>query len=395
MKLLESYSLAAGQKVDKMDLVSKFFPLPFQRFILFQPFSKPSKNYDLWNEVLETIIPILGKYGITLVQTGGKGEPGFNGCYQTQGQTSIAQLVYLVENSLAVLSTDSAICHLAGHFNKPLVMLTSNNFANVVSPYFGDKSRQIILEPNKEKFPRPSFALEENPKAINSIPPESISAAIFKLLGLNPSIQVKTNYVGPLFYSKTVECVPDQIVQLGSLGINSSIVRLDYHFNEENAANQISTTPGIIVADKPINLDILTRIKPNLREIAFVLNTDTPDRITADYVKKIKSLGIRFNFLSYETDEKKKNALKFQFHEYGLIHFKSNNIPNEVESLDFNRVYYKTSKILLSNKCVYPSYAAYLEGLPVNSMTPPPQKIINRPEFWRDVENYYLLSDIS
>ena len=75
MNLIESYSLQAGAKIDKPFILQKFFPLAVQKYIVLQPFSKPSKSYDLWNDVTDILKPILSQNGIEIVQIGAKGEP--------------------------------------------------------------------------------------------------------------------------------------------------------------------------------------------------------------------------------------------------------------------------------------------------------------------------------
>ena len=145
MNIAKLYSLASGQKIGKVWTLEKYYPIPFDNFIVIQPYSKLSKCYGFWPDVLTLIAPILEKNGIKILQCGDKNEPGLNYCYHTQGATSWGNLEYLVSKSRLVLTTDSISSHLAGHFNKPLVVLISNNFKSCIGPYFGDKTKQIIL----------------------------------------------------------------------------------------------------------------------------------------------------------------------------------------------------------------------------------------------------------
>ena len=56
MKLIENYSLQSGQKIKTISLLEKFYPISLDKFILIQPFSKSSKSYDLWQDVLKYYI---------------------------------------------------------------------------------------------------------------------------------------------------------------------------------------------------------------------------------------------------------------------------------------------------------------------------------------------------
>ena len=66
MHLIQAYSLTAGQKIDKIHTNEKFFALPFDYYILIQPWSKNSKNYSLFSEVLNLIFPLLEKTGLKI-----------------------------------------------------------------------------------------------------------------------------------------------------------------------------------------------------------------------------------------------------------------------------------------------------------------------------------------
>ena len=233
MKLVENYALQVGQKIDKMWTLEKYFPLPFNDFIIVTPFSKPSKNYSYWVEVLSLIHPIFEKNNIKILQCGGKDEPSLPFCVNLQGQTNWGQLQYLISKSKLVLSTDTAAAHLAGHYNKPLVVLISNNFKECVSPYFGDKEKQVIFEPDRSTK-NPSFTLDEGEnKQINEIKPEDIVKAVFKLLNIDFDYPYKTLQIGRAYNARTIESVPDQIVDFSKLGVNSLIIRMDYLFNEQ------------------------------------------------------------------------------------------------------------------------------------------------------------------
>jgi len=144
MNIAELYSLSSGQKINKIHTCEKYFPIPSENFIVIQPWTKQSKCYDNWAETISILLPYLRKNNIQIIQVGAANEAPLQHCIYTQGQTSWGQLQYIISKAKLVLSCDSISSHLAGHYNKPLIVLISNNFKECVSPYFGDKSKQII-----------------------------------------------------------------------------------------------------------------------------------------------------------------------------------------------------------------------------------------------------------
>lgn len=394
MKLLESYSLTAGQKIGKIHTAEKFYPLPFNDFILIQGFSKPSKCYSYWNTVIEILKPILDKNNITLLQVGGKDEPKLNHCFQTQGQTNWGQLEYLVSHAKLVLCTDSISSHLAGHYNIPLVVLTSNNFSECVSPFFGEKSKQIILEPNRA-IQNPLFALDEGPKKqIDEIPPEKIAQSVCQLLNLDFHYNYQTVRAGEFYNHKLIEMVPDCNIDISKVGITSIIVRMDFLFDETVLEKQLQISPCSITTNRPISKEILEKYRARIPEIIYILD----DNHSIEFVNLLEKMAFNYHLATYQ-DGPKLNDLKLAYLDYRLIHTKNIFNPRSDNLLknmvDWNKVYYQSGKNLLSKGRVYPSKAAWLRNLPINSLQEEKQVVINHPDFWLETENFYLWREIA
>ena len=101
MHLIETYALNCGLKIDKPFIYEKYCPIPFDKYISFQPCSKySSKSYDLWQEVIDQIVPILQEDEIHVVQIGGKDEKPIKNCYHLQGKTNINQAAYIIKRGL-------------------------------------------------------------------------------------------------------------------------------------------------------------------------------------------------------------------------------------------------------------------------------------------------------
>ena len=194
MHLLSQYALASASKISRPFILEKFFPTSFNKYITLHSTSKPSKSYSFFSEVISIIKSVLDKENIQIIQIGGQSDNKIRGIIDLCGATNINQTAYLIKNSLLHLGIDSFPIHFADFYNKPIVGLYSNNFIGCVEGFFGDKSKQILLEPEVRKQGiKPSFSMDEPyPKQIDSILPEIIAQSVLKLLNLPYSYHYKS-----------------------------------------------------------------------------------------------------------------------------------------------------------------------------------------------------------
>ena len=240
MHLLESYSLATGLKIDKPEMLEKYFPLGVDKqYITLQPFGKfESRKYDYWNEVMHLLFPILLQNDIYVLQIGGKEEPRLDHCVYVAGQSSYNQSAYLIRRGLLHLGVDSLSIHIASGLNKKIVGLYCNMYLQNSRPYWSNDDDVILLEADR-KGDKPTFAVEEHPKSINTIFPEVIAKSVCDLLNLDFSAKYKTVYIGENYPSKTYEMVPAHPVDLSVINLDSVIVRMDLLFDEKYLVNDI------------------------------------------------------------------------------------------------------------------------------------------------------------
>jgi len=397
VKLLESYSLASGQKISIPKIFDKYFPLALDKYISFQPYSKNSKNYLYWQCVIDILYPILEKEGIKIVQIGQQGEVPFKGCYCTQGQTTISQSFFIIKNALLNLSTDSFSAHVAGIYNKFLVDLVSNNYSSSVSPFFGDKSKQIILEPNRTNL-KPLFQLDEpTPKQIDSILPEKIAESVLKLLNIPYTYNYSSLWFGCFYNHKILECIPNQVVDIKSLGVENAIIRADLLLDEQNIFNQSKISKISLYTDKVLKKELLIALKPSIVELIYLINENNFD---IKFVELLYELGIKFAMLTYVKDENIINNIKLQIFDYGMVHKKSDEKPDEVKKVLDNRVeklYYRTNKYILSNQKIYLSILDYKNNLPINGFDDNfkeiKQEYLENKEFWAEKDFFYILKE--
>lgn len=390
MHILENYALNAAAKISNIEIVEEFYPLPLDKYITFHPTTKNSKTYDLWNEVLEILLPELKKLDINIVQLGSKDEPLYYGCYNTAGFTNINQVAYLVKNSLLHFGADTFTAHLAGHYNKFLVCLYSNNYIDCVKPYFGDSEKQCLLEPSiRKKGIKPTFSYNEVPKSINLIKPEDIAAKILNFLNIENTYDYKSIIVGGNYFRKTVEAVPDSIVNTQAVGVDSIILRADVLFNQEGIFNQLQHSSCSIITKECINPQIITGFKQRIHEIVYILDKD----FRIDFIDFCFRQGVPLILASYLPEEEIQK-LKIYLYNYGIIHQKryyQKSDFQEFNNKDNDVLYYKSNKFLLSKGKIYPSLAAYKKDLPIKDIYPSIEPIINVSEFWEEFNNFYFL----
>lgn len=385
MHLLESYALQAGQPIGEPSLPVDFYPLPYERYITFQPFSKPAKNYDYWNEVLELLLPLLEKLNIKIVQIGAKEELALPGCFHAQGLTTLSQVNYIIKHSILHFGADSFAQHMAGVNNIPCVGIYSNNKVENVRPYWGDRDKQIFLHPYEENE-LPYYVLDEQNKRINKIKPEKIFLAICKLLTLDVGYDLETVLFGRFYNHRLLESVPTEVYNPKQLGMDTLCVRMDVFFNEENLLKQAQICPINIITNKPINENLLKSIRPRINQLFYVIDENHDPK----FAKVIHKLGVHYQMYSYMSEDAL-NKIKLDYCEYGLIVKRTPFDPNSNDLTKGQNLLFKTNKYIIFNKDLYLSYAHLNAGQKMSSLNDRINPVKDDPEFWKDSEHFYLL----
>lgn len=400
MHLIESYSLQAGHRISSSgpEIYEKYFPLDIKNpYITLHTTSKPSKTYDLWPEALRELLPILVKENISVVQVGGKDDVKINNIYNTAGLANINQTAYIIKNSIGFIGCDSVCAHLAGMYKIPQVVLYSNNFIECVLPYFNDADKMILLEPDRSNGRKPCFSFQEHPKTINEIPAEKIVYSLLSLLnkhaGYNFSLEIpySTAYVGSLYTHRNVESSNEQPVNISNLGIDSLICRYDLNPKDDILSQQLQICPCSIVTNKPIDFNLLNSFKPRIRDVNYILETSKYD---ISFIKWLHTNHFPYSLLTYETDIKVINSLKFSCLDYNIVNTRSQSEPPAaLAGKDLSKIYFRSNIFILSNGKVYPCEAALKDGLDAGleqNLLP----VINRADFWRDSERMMFVEKI-
>ena len=164
---------------------------------------------------------------------------------------------------------------------------------------------------------------------------------------------------------------------------------MDFEHNEQNLSHQLLRNHCTIVTQKTINLDLLGTFRKNVGHVVYELTEDN----NPDFCKQLTKLGIKYSLISYLAPEQIQK-LKENYYEYGVISRKSITKPEEMSELvgkNLGNLYYKTAKITLSAGKIYPCFAAYKQDKPISDLNLKFSPIINIPDFWKELEYYYLV----
>jgi hypothetical protein len=376
MHLIERYATSCGVKIGKPYIYETFFPIPVEKYISFQPFSKyQSKNYDYWDEVIAMISPYLNEQNIKIIQIGAKDDKHINGTINLSGQTKISQAAYIVNNSILHLGADSFAAHIASGFNKKIVCIYSNNNINNVKPYWSKSQDVVLLKPNTDK--KPQYSANEFPKSINNIKPEEIAKGVLDLLNITYKKTPKTIYIGDDYKSKTFEIIPDKPINISSINIETFIIRMDYHFDEQVLEYYLQNRKCIIITNKPINENLLKQYKNNIVQFVYLVENDNDSK----FIKILKNNTINTVYMSY-LNEDELNQFKLDYMDYGLI-IRRDYPKDHINFAD--NIYFKSSRIILSSEGQFNTKYQWLTKDLSN-------KYIQNKELQKELNNLYIFS---
>lgn len=376
MHLIESYATSCGVKIGKPFIYEKFFPLPIEKYICFQPFGKyNSKNYDYWQEVIDILIPYLNKNNIRIVQIGTASDKQFTNTAFLGGQTSINQAAYVIKNSILHFGADSFGAHIASSYNKKIVALYSNSNIDNACPYWTKKEDRILISCNVNK--KPSYSAEENPKSVNNIKPEEIASSVLKLLNIEYSKNKETINFGSDYNLQSYEIIPEDNINLDNFLVENPIIRMDYVFNERILEILLQHKKCIIFTNKPIKKEIIEKYKLNINQLIYIIQEDN----SPNFVKLLKTNSINYILLSFLPEEIL-NKFKLDYLDYNLIINKKYKTKEDFNIKDIDNLYYKSSRVLYGAQGKFISKYDWINK---NN-----NKVIDDPEFWKEADNFYI-----
>lgn len=395
MHLLEQYALSSGLKIGKPFIYEVFFPIEAKKYITLQKEAKfPSRQYKYWQQVVDLVNPILFKNNVKIVQIGSKNDKALKGVVYTSGETSIAQVHYLIRNSQMHVGIDSFAVHIASGLGKKIVALYSNMTPENSGPYWSNPLDCILIQsPRGNK--KPSYAADENPRTINEIKPETIANSILQLLDIEERVKVETLFIGDNFSDNFggepfFGFLPNQVIISEK---NAPELRFDLLFEEKNLPAQLSKQKSIITTNKPISQDILLKFKPNVAKIIYLVEkNDSPE-----FIRFLFENGFSFDCVSKLSPEEISKK-KLNYYRYCAI---NEHKASETESrfrcslkeISDSRVRFKTNYIICSDRKNYLSEQHLLDSEATDDIDAF-NKIKLSDLFLSDLKNVWIIKEL-
>jgi len=411
-KLVSQYAKATGLTVSKPNIKEQFYPIAFDRYVTLQTGAgQDPKKYSYYQEVIALVKPILDANHIIILHLGGKDDPQVNGVHDLRGKTTFLQANYLIKRAVAHMGNDSWLMHCAGWHFKPLIGLFGSTHPDQHGPYWCDPANTVLLQSHRWGG-KPTYSAGENPKSIDTIPPEQVANALLRLLGIKDQFAYQTRFIGLLYTATVIDLIPDSFPNAEFLPGAPLNVRMDYLHNEQVLADLLATGRRVNIFTKaPMDINLLNNHRGQVLSYNHELDagTDEAKLPTLQYVDLIRAVCPHYAFFTREQDAAKVSALRFRYFDHVTVEQVKDltkeeylgaamaylNWKGEEKRLDLGRevaqtggvLRFKTNKFILAGGSAYLSYAHLAAKQPTQSLQANEGEVIDTPDLWRDINH--------
>ena len=387
MNFLENYALSCNLKVDKPTIWSAYYPVLYDNYIVVDTSSvDPLFVYEHWQKIINLIQPSLSKKGIYILQVGPPDSPKLENVHRTNGTATYNQISYILDKSKLLISGNSFSLHVAASAALKSISLVRNFEAVPFSPYWEEGCESFIGHEDK------SF----NGRPINQIKPEDVAKSICEFFGCDFDFPFETIYIGEKNKDgmEFLETIPNQAVNLTSMGVSSIIFRMDLVYDEAYLHQQLQQGECTIVTNKRINFRLLKKFKNKINEVVYVVQQSNDDEKFCSFCR---NLGITVILVS-RLSKKEINHKKMIYMEIGNIlpqpsHIKTRKKISNIS--DLKKCVYLSNKYTLSKGKIYISEAAWLNSAPAESKKDAQEIYMKDKEFWKNLDTYWILEKTS
>lgn len=398
MKLLESYAAICGVDIKKStapDIYEVYFPAPNKYITIQNSSGFESKNYDLWQDVIDYVKPVFDRNNIAILQLGDEKSPTLNGVLRLCGKTSMHQSNYLIRRALAHVGNDSCLNYLCAHSDTPLVSVYGPTDPRNHSPYYLPSKYKLF---ESHRFgSTASLSMHEHPKTINLIKPEDIAEYIFTTLGFDNSSECdfvkkhKTVYLGDFYLKQSYEYIPDHMIY-EQFKCDHLIIRADISYEPSCVMHALNRFKSSLVIKAGTDLEIISRMKKNIANISCEVFLDTDKK----YIEDLKKIGCKTVFFSKDEQniaqirnnlfhncivELSKKDTKESFLKKA-DEYNGKPVANQLDSL-----FFKTNKIVLSKGAAFASIEHSRHNIQLKEYN----NIIDTPSFYEEAEKFKFL----
>lgn len=378
MHKLESQALSSASKIHKPFIHQSYTPIVFDRFICLSKDSiNDSKNYDYYDDVVFHIKPYLDAENVKIIELGSNNE---NHVFYTENfkNKNINQSAYILNKSILYFGNYNIYSNIASSFNKKTICPINNDYVNTFKHYWGEKDKDILL--SAETSSKPSFSNTESPKTINYNPPEEMSCKILDSLGISHNLNnVKTLHIGPNYKYPILDIFPSGILQ-SDVNHNGIInIRMDKFFDLDFLYSCASLKSFNIVTNRTIPEAILNKLKSNIKEISFFIDSKTSYK----EIEALRSSGHKVNLFCSNKNELKKLRLKFI---EDIIELNLTSTKEDFKHKFNNKLKFLSKKNILKDGQLYNSYVSCDKKN--NSVF-----ISNSSNFWSEIDSYRIYEE--
>jgi hypothetical protein len=341
MNLLKSFSITTGLEPGKSYLYERLYPLDFDKYIILDTqSSNPNCHYVFWFRVIELIEPILAKNGIKIVHFIEDKRYHFNHTY-VDNSNSLSERAYLLKKALLFCGSSKLYSLMASEYGvKQCFIKTDYTLDNTLV-----EDEQIIHSDKERKnFLNPTGA------RINNIRPEEIAKRILKSALGEDHVFDNTISIGKVFSAQNLEVIPDCAFKINNNSKNEIVIRMDYLFSEENLDILLSYQACVIVTNRAINKNLLTKRINNIKKIYFRVEKNSDP----SFIDTIEELKMDYDIVTTLTNSDLESE-KIKFFDYKKINRLNVLDLNFLDGLDKSKVYFKTNKIVIKGAKTFPS----------------------------------------
>jgi hypothetical protein len=184
-----------------------------------------------------------------------------------------------------------------------------------------------------------------------------------------------------------LEYIPNAISKIGFQGVLN--IRADYHFDANKIYQQIQLNSSAIITNKPLDVEILKKLKTNVVQIIYKLEKD----YSKEFIKKLHNSVIPYVLMT-EINDKDLDDIKLDLIDFNPIlkpKIFTKETINKENKINANSVF-RTKRYILAEGKLYPSRMHWSadESCVMNEE----YKIIDDKEFYKDAQSYFIYNKL-